>query len=683
MTKSLFFRLLDSPIDSKGADLLQQIAQQNQGEQLDKTFPIDPDDFSSIPGSPFAYWASNSVRSLYTNNLTLKKIGVLAQHGASSKNDPRFLRLWWEVSVKNIGENKKWVPFAKGGEYSCYFSDIHLIILWENNAQEIKDYVTAKYPYLNGETGWILHPENSYYHSGITWTRRTSRNLSVRALPEGTIFSDKGPSAFTPKDNKLGLSSLLALMNSKPFMDLLSMQLGAADTAARSYEVGLVQQTPIPIITNNDQIILSELSLKCHNLALIPFVFEETTHVFCRPMLLSLSYNSLPEKVAYVARHEANRQAQLTELQEQIDRRVAELYGLDDKEKVFVGEVRPTTGEAQAEDFRLDAEEEEEDEASLVLRPSTIVSDLLMWCVGVAFGRWDVRFALQPDLLPALAGPFDPLPRCSPGMLLSPDGLPATKGNIVSEAWLRARPDVLTLPETVDGPQTIADQDYPLPIAWDGILVDDPDHPRDIVTAVRRVLRLIWKEQADAIEKEACQILEVPDLRAYFRDARLFFNDHIKRYSKSRRKAPIYWLLQSVRRNYGIWLYYPRLNPDMLFSAGREYMDAKLNLETGRLQELKTSLAGLVGTNLKMRERQVSRQADLIGEIKAFGKELDRVALLELKPDLNDGVLLNIAPLYNLVPWKEAEKASNELASGKYEWSSIGQQLRQKGWVKK
>jgi hypothetical protein len=25
--------------------------------------------------------------------------------------------------------------------------------------------------------------------------------------------------------------------------------------------------------------------------------------------------------------------------------------------------------------------------------------------------------------------------------------------------------------------------DYPLPVAWDGFLVDDPDHPRDIVSA--------------------------------------------------------------------------------------------------------------------------------------------------------------------------------------------------------
>ena len=53
-----------------------------------------------------------------------------------------------------------------------------------------------------------------------------------------------------------------------------------------------------------------------------------------------------------------------------------------------------------------------------------------------------------------------------------------------------------------------------------------------------------------------------------------------------------------------------------------------------------------------------------------------------LDPDLNDGVVLNIAPLWELVPWKEAKNYWEELLEGKYEWSSIGKQLREKGLVK-
>ena len=50
-------------------------------------------------------------------------------------------------------------------------------------------------------------------------------------------------------------------------------------------------------------------------------------------------------------------------------------------------------------------------------------------------------------------------------------------------------------------------------------------------------------------------------------------------------------------------------------------------------------------------------------------------------PDLNDGVVLNIAPLWELVPWKEAKNYWEELLEGKYEWSSMGKLLRKKGLV--
>jgi hypothetical protein len=83
---------------------------------------------------------------------------------------------------------------------------------------------------------------------------------------------------------------------------------------------------------------------------------------------------------------------------------------------------------------------------------------------------------------------------------------------------------------------------YPLRIDRDGILVDDPDHPDDIVRRIRDVLELVWKDPAEAIENEACEILGVGDFRDYLRrpgNGGLWM-DHVSRYSKSRRKAPIY-----------------------------------------------------------------------------------------------------------------------------------------------
>ncbi len=53
---------------------------------------------------------------------------------------------------------------------------------------------------------------------------------------------------------------------------------------------------------------------------------------------------------------------------------------------------------------------------------------------------------------------------------------------------------------------------------------------------------IIWKNRAEAIEKKACEILGIKELRDYFRKPgnRGFWMDHVKRYSKSRRKVPVY-----------------------------------------------------------------------------------------------------------------------------------------------
>ena len=84
---------------------------------------------------------------------------------------------------------------------------------------------------------------------------------------------------------------------------------------------------------------------------------------------------------------------------------------------------------------------------------------------------------------------------------------------------------------------------------------------------------------------------------------------------------------------------------------------------------------------VKQLEKQIDRQESLISELQDFQDKLRRAANLNLEPDLNDGVVLNIAPLWELVPWNEAKKYWLELTANKYEWSSMGKQLKAKGLI--
>jgi hypothetical protein len=266
-----------------------------------------------------------------------------------------------------------------------------------------------------------------------------------------------------------------------------------------------------------------------------------------------------------------------------------------------------------------------------------------------------------------LTDPFDPLPAFPPAMLLSATGVPMTR----EQQEIEDRQEQWT---------------YPADVLWDGVMLDDPSSPLDIEYRIHQILEILCSLSAGAVERDLCNAIGVDELRTYLRkpNAGGFWMDHVKRYSKSRRKAPIYWYLRSLKGNYGLWLYYHRLNKDILFKALLNFVEPKLNLEENNLAQLKQrrEAVGTTGREGRQVEKDLDKQESFLSELYDFRDKLRRAADLNLEPDLNDGVVLNIAPLWELVPWKEAEKYCKELIAGKYEWSSIGKQLRERGLVK-
>jgi hypothetical protein len=179
----------------------------------------------------------------------------------------------------------------------------------------------------------------------------------------------------------------------------------------------------------------------------------------------------------------------------------------------------------------------------------------------------------------------------------------------------------------------------------------------------------------EALEQEACEILGVKSLRDWFRKPAGFFADHLKRYSKSRRQAPIYWPLSSPNGLYTVWLYYHRLTPDTLFTVLRDYLKPKLEFEEHRAFQLRQE-AGT--TPSPSQRRDIAEAEELVEDLRALKAELERVAPL-FRPNLNDGVIINYAPLWRMIglpKWrKDCQAIWNELAQGDYDWAHLALHL--------
>lgn len=80
-----------------------------------------------------------------------------------------------------------------------------------------------------------------------------------------------------------------------------------------------------------------------------------------------------------------------------------------------------------------------------------------------------------------------------------------------------------------------------------------------------------WSDVGAAIDPKRAE------LRGWF--AGSFFELHLKRYSKSRRKAPIYWQLAAPSASYSVWLHAHRVTRDTFFQLQNDIVDPKLLLE--------------------------------------------------------------------------------------------------------
>ena len=642
-------RLLEAK-DSERA-LLQSARNSCNGLAEPTTYYIAPSAFRAIPHTPFAYWVTDRIRRIFVDYPAFEGDGRTARQGLATADDFRFVRTGWEVSTTDV--LKSWFPYVKGGSYSPFYADVNLLVNWRGDGAEIRCF---------GDPLGIRpssRPQNTeyYFRPGLTWPRRT-RRFCPRILPAGVIFSDGGQAVFCPGEE---LATAVILFSSLSQL-LISLSLGTSSMSSGGspqFMAGTVSRFPFNLTKefadHAKRLATRQWSMRqsldareITSLAFYaPSLAPETTKAIV-PRINALDGSTSTSLACCIEKLQnlyAEAGDELERIEREIDELVYDLYQISDCDRSEIAAMLPSEGE---DSYDAEADHNDDSDGKLFGDAHKLGSTLLDYLLGCSFGRWDIHYATGARNPPVLSDPFAKLPVCPPGQLQNAQGLPA-------------RPE--------DVPAA-----YPVRIPWDGILVDDPNHPLDFEHRIREVIEIIWSGQeggptSDAIEHEACDILGVKTLRDYFRKPAGFFAEHLKRYSKSRRQAPIYWQLSAGNGIYSAWLYYHRFTQDTLYRVLRDFVEPRIQ-DAEREQFEFESQGGLSGdAAVLLHEVQA-----LLQDLQLFKSELELVAPL-WNPNLNDGVIINHAILWRITPYtpwqKKCKECWDKLVKGDYDWAHL------------
>ena len=574
--------------------------------------------FKSFPNQAIVYDLPDQLLSAFSKFQNLKEQHLISFTGHQLESFRHFM-LFWEIPLDaNISPNEDYCHLYNGGEYSR-FAYLPQDVVRFGYFAELRPQDVPSYTY-------VLRNKEQHFLPGVSFGVR-GELLDAHLLPPNHIFTVEGQSL--PVADLKTAFLLLAFLNSTVASRLLNSFSGQ-----HKYS-GYLNLLPFPNPDASIEDELAKASEKAIRIKREGFTACENSIVFQVPIWIGKVKSSISQDTILLFSLLEQKETELQKLFEYTNLLCSSLFGINAPQDVAdLNAYFDNFPKAKLPDFNG---------ASPPEFNTSVCKSITSYSLGLALGRWDIRYAIGESQLPELPDPFEPLPACPPGMLQNTNGLPAAP---------------VDLPEN-----------YHLRITWPGILVDDPGHPEDILARVRDALEVIWKDRAENIEQEACEILGVGSLRDYFRRPAGFFADHLKRYSKSRRKAPIYWPLSTYSQNYTLWFYYHRLTDQTLYLAINDFVEPKIEENRRTIK----SLQGKSDLNHEDRQ-QLEKAQDLETELQEFLQELIRLAPA-WKPNLNDGVQITAAPLWKLFqhkPWQKVLKETwGKLEKGDYDWAHL------------
>ena len=272
--KGLYFRLEDfkGDMEVQKQKVLEALADKNCGY----FYETDQSNFSKIPGSPVAYWVSETI----IHSFNKEKIDLYGStnNGFTTGDNERFLRFWTEVQNNKIcfdatshehaqESHKRWFPYNKGGSFRKWYGNNEYVLNWLDDGADVKAY------------GHLVPRSLKYqFMKSISWSKISSSVASFKVKDTGTMFDVAGLSLFP--NNSQNFYYLLALCNS-----IYSQKCLTFLSPTLNYETGHVSSIPV-IINENQHSRVDSLSIACVQLSKSDWDSYETSWDFNRNPLV-------------------------------------------------------------------------------------------------------------------------------------------------------------------------------------------------------------------------------------------------------------------------------------------------------------------------------------------------------------------------------------------------------------
>lgn len=373
--KALCFRLSDfkGGMEVQKKKVLEALADKECGF----FYEADQANFLKIPGSPIAYWGTESIFKAFDEK-KLSDFGQIAQ-GLITGDTNRFTRMWYEVEQNKFCANAvdsatvirlkaKWVPYNKGGDFRKWYGNNDYVVNWENDGYAIKHFTDVSGKLRSRPQGSAF-----YFKDVITWTKISSSKIAFRHKNAGHISSEAGMTICVPTNIK---NYIMGFCNSKIAGSILQML-----SPTLNYELGDISKLPI-IIKESFLSKITNIVENSENFSIDDWDAFETSWDFQKHPLSSYDVDKVSMSFGMWSKKCDDRFKQLKANEEELNRIFIDIYGLQDE----------LTPEVEDKDVTVRKADLQRD-----------IRSLISYAVGCMFGR----YSLDEDGLAYAGGEWD------------------------------------------------------------------------------------------------------------------------------------------------------------------------------------------------------------------------------------------------------------------------------------